>query len=189
MSAPPSFCHGGHPDLREATVAGAGGATPVHAGTQGLANACRRRDRAGSVQHEPAGNSPGPQAVRVRRPRTWGDFGFSIWACLGGFESSDLWCFMFEQAEGGGGCGWQRLQALRLQEVQMLEAVRNLLYFFDRFVLVLLASLMAESVFPVAINILIRLIKRAGGRNAGYYAICIHFGYRGRGLLRIFTCL
>jgi len=69
---------------------------------------------------------------------------------------------------------------LRLQEVQMLEAVRNLLYFFDRFVLVLLASLRAESVFRIAINILIRLIKTAWGRNAGYYAICIHFGYGGR---------
>jgi hypothetical protein len=59
--------HGGHPDLHEAT-----GATPGHSGAHRIVNACRRTDRAGAIQHEPARNSAGPQAVRVRRPRTWG---------------------------------------------------------------------------------------------------------------------
>lgn len=66
--------------------------------------------------------------MRVRQPRTGGHFGFSIGGVLGAFESSDSWGFVFVQAEGGGGCGWQRVQALRLQEVQMLEAVRKPLF-------------------------------------------------------------
>jgi hypothetical protein len=48
--------------------------------------------------------------------------------CSDDFRSSYLRAFVFEQAEGGRGSGWERVQALRLQEVQMLEAVRNLLF-------------------------------------------------------------
>lgn len=71
-----SCSHGGHPDLREAAVAVAvaGAATPGGSGDQGLADACRRGDRGGAEQHEPARrrSHSGPQAVRVGRPRTWG---------------------------------------------------------------------------------------------------------------------
>jgi hypothetical protein len=130
VSAPllPFSCsHGGHPDPCEAAVAGGGGYPSSYRGAPILAAARCRSCGGGAWWHESDRAHSERQAVRVR-PSTWGTFGLLIWACSEDFRSSYLRGFVFEQAEGGGGSGWERVQALRLQEVQMLEAVRNLLF-------------------------------------------------------------
>jgi hypothetical protein len=138
---PLSCSHGGHPDLCEAAVAGGRGYPARYRGYPAshrgypasyrgapvLSAAARRSCGGGAWRNKSAGAHSERQAVRVWFPDL-GSFGLLIWISSEDFRSSDLWGFVFEQAEGGGGRGLERVQALRLQEVQMLEAVRNLLF-------------------------------------------------------------